>query len=93
MSESSYPYTAKDGVCNYNASIAYAVNTTGHVSIPQEDVEQMKAALAQQPLNVSIYASATSFRQYSSGIYNDPLCGTQHNHATNVVGWGIGTAE
>lgn len=34
MSEYSYPYTAKDGVCNYNASTAYAVNTTGYVSVP-----------------------------------------------------------
>ncbi len=93
MSEASYPYTAKNGVCNYNASIAYAVNTTGYVSVPQDDIEQMKAAVSQQPVNVSIYASATSFRQYSSGIYNDPLCGNQHNHATNVVGWGVGTAE
>jgi len=34
-------------------------------------------------------ASATSFHLYSEGIYNDPACGNQHNHATNVVGMGI----
>lgn len=30
---------------------------------------------------------------YKSGIYNDPTCSNQHNHATNIVGWGIGTLE
>lgn len=47
----------------------------------------MKAALSLQPLKVSIRASADSFRQYKTGIYNDPDCGTVHNHATLVVGW------
>ena len=45
-----------------------------------------------KPLSVQIYASATSFRSYQSGIYNDPTCPTEHNHATNVVGRGIDAA-
>jgi C1A family cysteine protease len=49
----------------------------------------MKAGLALQPLKVSIRASAVCFQRYSSGIFNDTKCGTQHNHATLVVGWGI----
>jgi len=91
MSEASYPYTARDGTCHYDAAEAYNINTANpsYVTVPFDEVDQMKAALSLKPLNVSIYASATSFQQYSSGIYNDPNCGNQHNHATNVVGWGI----
>ena len=58
------------------------------MTVPFDDIPQMQAALAIKPLNVSIYASAASFRNYQSGIYNDPTCGNQHNHATNVVGIG-----
>ena len=91
MSEASYPYTARNGVCQYDSSNAYNVNTANpwYVTVAYENVDQMKAALALKPLNVSIEASATSFHQYSSGIFNDPACGDQHNHATNVVGMGI----
>jgi C1A family cysteine protease len=89
MLENEYPYTAKNGVCQYSPSQALSVRTTGYVTVPFDDINQMKAALALKPLNVSIYGSATSFRNYKAGIYNDPLCGNQHNHATNVVGMGI----
>lgn len=51
--------------------------------------DAMKAALSIQPLKTSIRASATSFQQYKEGIYNDSACGTQHNHATLTVGWGL----
>jgi C1A family cysteine protease len=91
MSETSYPYTARDGVCQYSVSETYNINTANpwYVTVAYDDVDQMKAALALKPLNVSIMASATTFRQYSSGIFNDPNCGSEHNHATNVVGMGI----
>jgi cathepsin L len=52
----------------------------------------MKAGVAIKPLKVSIRASDASFQQYSSGIYNNTACGTQHNHATLVVGWGVNSA-
>jgi C1A family cysteine protease len=87
--EADYPYTAKNGECTYNSEQAYDIHTTGHVTVPFDDIPQMYAALSLKPLNVSIYASAATFRSYSKGIYNDPNCGNQHNHATNVVGLGI----
>ena len=48
----------------------------------------MKAALVRQPIKVSIRACDNSFRLYTGGIYNDAACGTEHNHAVAVVGWG-----
>ena len=52
------------------------------------NVSQMKAALAIQPLSVSIEADKSVFQSYSSGIFSSTLCGTNLDHATNVVGWG-----
>ena len=77
MSETSYPYTARDGVCQYSVSETYNINTANpwYVTVAYDDVDQMKAALALKPLNVSIMASATTFQQYHSGIFNDPNCG------------------
>jgi C1A family cysteine protease len=48
----------------------------------------MKAALARQPLSVSIEADRSVFQNYRSGIFNSTACGTSLDHATNVVGWG-----
>lgn len=48
----------------------------------------MYAALKIMPLSVSIDARSTAFHSYSSGIFNDSSCGDQHDHATDVVGYG-----
>ena len=48
----------------------------------------MKAAVAQQPVSVSLYASETSFSLYKDGIYDPDFCSTRPNHATLVVGYG-----
>lgn len=48
----------------------------------------MKAAVARQPVAVSIEADKAVFQQYTSGIFDSPGCGTQLDHATLVVGYG-----
>ena len=92
MSEASYPYTAKDGTCKYNASAAYSYRTAAtmyYTQVAYDDVNAMYAGLTKQPLTVRIYASTYSFQTYKSGIYDDLSCPTTHNHATNVVGYGV----
>jgi hypothetical protein len=84
-----YPYTAVNGSCVEDKALSTNVRTTGYVTVPYDDVSQMKEALSHQPLNLSIEASATSFRSYTSGILNDLACGNVHNHAVLLVGWGI----
>ena len=49
---------------------------------------QMKAALAKQPLSVSIEADQTVFGSYSGGVLDSPKCGTMLDHAVLVTGWG-----
>lgn len=48
----------------------------------------MKAAVAQQPVSVSIEADKAVFQQYTSGIFDSTECGTSTDHATLVVGYG-----
>lgn len=40
------------------------------------------------PLSVGVNASLFSFQNYESGVYNDPLCTGEVNHAALLVGFG-----
>jgi len=53
----------------------------------------MKAALAIQPLAVSIDAANGVFSGYSSGVLDSTACGTYLNHAVLTVGWGTDEAS
>lgn len=93
-SETAYPYTAKTGACNYNSAAATVVKTTGWTNVTANSPDSMKSALANNPLSVAIQANQLVFQMYSSGVFTDTSCGTQLDHATNVVGWGTtGTME
>jgi len=48
----------------------------------------MKDALVTYPMSVAIQANQLSFQLYTTGIFTNTNCGTQLDHATNVVGWG-----
>jgi len=39
-------------------------------------------------LSVAIQANQFAFQNYSGGIFNNANCGTNLDHATNIVGWG-----
>jgi cathepsin L len=95
MAERSYPYTAQDGTCAYDASNTTGKGTTGYTNVTPDDANAMKAALALGPLSVSIDASHQAFQYYTSGILADAKkCGTRLDHAVIVVGWGVeGTTE
>ena len=88
MLESEYPYTAKEGTCNYSAESNSGVNASGYKNVSRYNPQQMKAALSLKPLAVSIQADQPTFQSYKSGIFNSGDCGSSLNHATNVVGWG-----
>ena len=60
--------------------------------MPEKDEARMKRAVAKNgPLTIGLDASTRDFRFYSSGVFNDPTCGTtfnQLNHAMVIVGYG-----
>jgi len=86
MYETDYKYTAKDGTCAYHAGSGRRVAT--HSMVTQNDAEAMKQAVTAGPVSVAIQADQRVFQTYKSGIFDSASCGTQLDHATNVVGWG-----
>jgi len=88
MSEASYPYTAKDGTCKYSSGNNTGVQSTATNAVTPNSPDAMKAALQTTIMSVAIQADQLSFQLYSSGIFTNTNCGTQLDHATNVVGWG-----
>lgn len=87
-SESSYPYTAKQGNCNFERS-AVAATDNGYILLKQgSEQELLKAVASIGPMAVYIHA-ATSLMSYRSGVYYEPLCDpSKINHAVLVVGYG-----
>ena len=83
-----YPYTAVDGTCAYDKSKATDVTVASYTHVQENSVADMKAALAQQPLSVSIEADKLCFQLYSGGVFNNVKCGTTLDHAVLAVGYG-----
>ncbi|GFS64423.1 cathepsin L [Nephila pilipes] len=62
--ESSYPYTAKEGTCHFKKS-SVGATVTGYVDIPSGDEKALKQAVATVgPISVAIDASHESFQTY-----------------------------
>lgn len=80
MSQSSYPYTGRDGTCRYNsASVVARVSSVSTFT-------DIRTALASGPVAVSVQAESGGFMYYGGGIFNG-VCG-QADHAVVAVGWG-----
>ncbi|KAK2916932.1 hypothetical protein Q8A67_001306 [Cirrhinus molitorella] len=87
-SESSYPYEAEQGQCRYSPSHR-AANCTNYYFVTGGDEEALKQAVANiGPISVCIDATG-NFGLYHSGVYNDPSCNNDVNHAVLVVGYGV----
>jgi len=84
--ESDYPYRGKDGSCKYSSTKG-KVLVKSITTVPNNDVSQLKSAVAKQPVAVSIDASCRAFNNYSSGIFWNS-CGNNIDHAVLAVGYG-----
>jgi cathepsin L len=92
--EASYPYTAQDGTCSYNAANSGAT-LKSFVNVNPGDENDLQVKVSMGPTSVAIDASQNSFQFYSSGVYNEPACSTsQLDHGVLAIGWGVdsGTA-
>jgi len=86
--EASYPYTAEDGTCQYNA--ANCGSTLASYSNVQSGSEaSLQQSVVLGPTSVAIDASHNSFQMYSGGVYYEPYCSsTQLDHGVLAVGYG-----
>jgi C1A family cysteine protease len=65
-----------------------AVNVSYYETVQEDQVDQMKAALQQQPLSVLVEADKRVFQSYRSGVLDSTSCGTSLDHAVLAVGYG-----
>ncbi|XP_062453554.1 cathepsin S [Rhea pennata] len=87
-SDDSYPYTAENGTCQYNVSTR-AATCSKYVELPYGNEAALKDAVANiGPVSVAIDATQPTFFLYRSGVYDDPLCTQEVNHAVVVIGYG-----
>ncbi|NWJ03725.1 CATS protein, partial [Crypturellus undulatus] len=86
--DDTYPYTAQNGTCRYNAS-ARAATCSKYVELPHADEAALRDAVASVgPVSVAIDATQPTFFLYKSGVYDDPRCTQEVNHGVLVVGYG-----
>lgn len=88
--ESSYPYTAgvtkTAGTCQKCSAAPVKFSSCSDVK-PNDQVS-LKGAVAQQPVAIAIEADTRYFQSYSGGILDSSSCGTNLDHAVEIVGYG-----
>jgi len=84
--EKSYPYKAQDGKCK--SSITAVAHISGYTDVPAMNEASLLTAVTSGPVSVAIEADQACFQFYSSGILDDPSCGTQLDHGVLAVGYG-----
>jgi C1A family cysteine protease len=85
--ESTYPYTAQDGTCQYKSGETKFKNT-GFKDVTANQPDQLQAAVAQHPVSIAIEADQSCFQFYTSGVLDDASCGTNLDHGVLIVGYG-----
>ena len=86
-SEDSYPYWANDdGDCEFNYKFAVTTDN-GYQQLLACENNLKNAVASIGPLSAAI-SVADSFYHYSGGIYDEPYCSGNFNHAILVVGYG-----
>jgi len=85
-SEEDYPYKGwLQLICTFDASKAYTVNS-GYYNVTPSDKDQLKAAVAGQPVSVAIQANQRVFQLYKSGVIQKD-CGAKLDHGVLAVGY------
>jgi len=85
--ESSYPYTAQDGSCEYNSSDSGAT-LKSYYNVQAGSESDLLNTVLKGPTSVAIDASQPSFQSYSSGVYDEPNCSSQNlDHGVLAVGY------
>jgi len=72
----------------YNTLKHTGIDVSNYVNTTPRSATQTKAALAQQPISVSIEADKAVFQLYTSGVFDSSACGTNLDHAVALVGYG-----
>jgi len=85
-SESDYPYVAQDGTCDLGKRAKHVATFSGYQDVPENNADQLAAAVSKQPVSVAIQANREEFQLYSGGVLDSARCGYQLDHGVLVVG-------
>lgn len=94
MSDKAYPYTAKDGVCMFNATNVVARTRGSHNITEYSEAEVLEAVATVGPVAIG-YEVVADFRLYKNGVYQSKDCRQgpmDVNHAVLIVGYGTTNA-
>jgi len=84
--EKDYPYKASVGTCKKCTPVAGS-KLIGCFNVPSNELD-LTIAISKQPISVAIEADTNEFQFYKSGVFNNPKCGTNLDHAVLAVGYG-----
>jgi len=90
--ESTYPYTAVDGTCEYSKASVVFTNT-GYTDVTANNQVALATAVAQQPVSVAIEADQSVFQLYTKGVITSSKCGTSLDHGVLAVGYGTSGSQ
>jgi len=85
--ESSYPYTARDGSCKssgYTTAVPRG-GVTGYKAVGSS-TSSLQSALNKGPVSVAIEADQNAFQGYTGGVISSG-CGTSLDHGVTAVGY------
>jgi len=85
--EDQYPYTGIADSCW--SAYTGPVKVLKHTMVQRNSAAQLKAAIALQPVSVTIDAAEYPFQHYFNGIITDDTCGVALDHAVLAVGYGV----
>ena len=86
--EANYPYMGEDGHCAAVESFSIPYKLDQCFDVPSNNELLLKQALLRAPLVVCIEADEYIFQFYESGIISSYNCGTELDHAVQLVGYG-----
>jgi C1A family cysteine protease len=88
--DASYPYTSgvskTAGTCH--ACTKASVSYTSCSDVKANDQVSLKGAVAMKPVVIAIEADTAYFQSYQSGILTSTKCGTNLDHAVEIIGYG-----
>ncbi|KAL2930884.1 Senescence-specific cysteine protease SAG12 [Bienertia sinuspersici] len=92
LTEAEYPYTGTQGQCQLTSGSdsVGAVKINSFQSLPKNNEDTLKQAVAQQPVSVGIDGSGSEFLYYKGGVF-DGNCGQAMTHAVTIIGYGTDT--
>lgn len=81
-----YPYSGWKSACWAKTDGPVKVND--YAKLAKKSESQLKAAIAKQPVSVTVDAGSYPFMHYIEGIITDATCGSSLDHAVTAVGYG-----